>query len=280
MTGVQPKVVLVVKQVDIRQDTAADSAPPTLTAIATQEPTSAATHAVTQAELDSMIGAGDMPGLALADADVAAQWSAGLAVPGVQMEIVLVPPKLSGAEGECLSLDDYGRVAGTSTIGLEFETRSCEAGGLLRLVDDGDMCAAAATALPICAPRERLFRDCRLVDAPSMPDTFWLGADATPRTLLEQLARTGAHSPAAVGSCLNVPSAKKSYLTECIRAFEQCSICTPATQPKSTGPSRGQSGGFKCATHLALRLLSSPTGTRMRCCGQTRESGCIHNSAR
>ena len=76
-------------------------------------------------------------------------------------------------DGAVATLDSQGRIWGTSDIGLDFATRSSDAA--LRPLTD-----AAFTDL---------LRDCRLVDGPTLPDTFWLGANARPRTRLEQLAR-------------------------------------------------------------------------------------------
>ena len=75
-------------------------------------------------------------------------------------------------DGAVATLDSQGRIWGTSDIGLDFKTRSCE-DALQPLSDDA---------------MGHVLRDCRLVDGPSLPDTFWLGATSTPRTRLEQLA--------------------------------------------------------------------------------------------
>ena len=79
----------------------------------------------------------------------------------------------SGSEDdELVALDGEGRIAGTSALeGLALS--GCRS----RFAT-----AAVAAALP------PLFRDCELVDGPKLPDTFWLAAEATPTTRLEQLA--------------------------------------------------------------------------------------------
>lgn len=78
-------------------------------------------------------------------------------------------------DGAVATLDSHGRIWGTSAIGLDFALKSCDNAVRPALLGGGAFAG--------------LLRDCRLVDGPTLPDTFWLSATSAPRTRLEQLAR-------------------------------------------------------------------------------------------